>query len=205
MATGRSDWHGALPAGYCTPEEAAERLAPRSACVAFTGYRPEKFRTVWPDGETERRLAGLLRPAITTLYDEGRRRFLCGMADGFDLWAAAEVLALRDTGRCPEAEVVAVVPFAGHDGRCGAGFRSLYAAVWGRASLRVLIAPAYLPEVFHRRNDFLVDHAAVVLCFHTGLRGGTAYTVARARRTGVPVLNLAAPALSPEGAQKRLF
>ena len=127
------------------------------------------------------------------------------MADGFDLWAAAEVLALRDTGRCPEAEVVAVVPFAGHDGRCGAWFRSLYAAVWGRASLRVLIAPAYLPEVFHRRNDFLVDHAAVVLCFHTGLRGGTAYTVARARRTGVPVLNLAAPALSPEGAQKRLF
>ena len=37
----------------------------------------------------------------------------------------------------------------------------------------------------------LVDHAAVVVAWYDGGReGGTAYTVKRARRSGVPVINL---------------
>lgn len=175
--------------------DAVSRLAPRDVCVAFTGYRPEKFRAEWPDGDVERRVRGLLRPAIEKLYGEGKRCFLCGMADGFDLWAAAEVLALRDVGRCPEAELVAVVPFAGHGDRCGATFRAVYAEVMVRAARRVVLAEGYAADTFRRRNDFLVDHASAVLCFYTGRPGGTAYTVARARRTGVPVTNLADPVL----------
>lgn len=182
-------------AACCRVEEADDRLAPRSACVALTGYRPEKFRSVWPSGGAEDRVRRLARPAIKALYAEGGRRFLCGMAEGFDLWVAAEVLALRDTGVCPEAEIVAVVPFAGHGDRCGAAFRPLYAAVWGRASQRFLLSDGYTVDCFHRRNDFLVGHAGTLLCFYTGLRGGTAYTVSRAEREGLRVVNLAAPAL----------
>ena len=87
----------------------------RTECAAFTGYRPAKFLAAFPQGDARQRVGELLRPVVAGLYDRGVRLFLSGMAEGFDLWAAAEVLALRDRGRCPDAAVAAVIPFRGQE------------------------------------------------------------------------------------------
>ena len=87
----------------------------RTECAAFTGYRPAKFLAAFPQGDARQRVGELLRPVVAGLYDLGVRLFLSGMAEGFDLWAAAEVLALRDRGRCPDAAVAAVIPFRGQE------------------------------------------------------------------------------------------
>ncbi len=88
----------------------------RTECAAFTGYRPAKFLAAFPQGDARQRVGELLRPVVAGLYDLGVRLFLSGMAEGFDLWAAAEVLALRDRGRCPDARLRRSFPFAGRSG-----------------------------------------------------------------------------------------
>lgn len=92
----------------------------RTECAAFTGYRPAKFLAAFPQGDARQRVGELLRPVVAGLYDLGVRLFLSGMAEGFDLWAAAEVLALRDRGRMPRC-----TGCGGHSlSRAGAGIRA---------------------------------------------------------------------------------
>ena len=146
--------------------------------VAFSGHRTYR-------GEA----AEELRVLVGRLYDEGYRRFLCGMAWGFDLAAGEAVAELKH--RCADVELVAVVPYA--------GFRGLFHGEDGEQYDRVVAAADEMLEVsecepkvaFRMRNDFLVDNATVVVAWFNGIgRGGTAYTVKRARRRGVRVENL---------------
>ena len=49
-----------------------------------------------------------------------------------------------------------------------------------------------------RRNDYLVDNSALLVAWYDGSpRGGTAYTVKRARRMRMPIINLK-PSPQPE-------
>ncbi|HIW97753.1 MAG TPA: DUF1273 domain-containing protein [Candidatus Tidjanibacter gallistercoris] len=163
---------------------------PRARCAAFTGYRPAKFRLSFPAGDAEAHVRRLLRPAVRELYDRGVRMFLSGMAEGFDLWAAEEVLSLRDAGLCPDAGVVAVIPFRGQERRYDVPFREAYRHVCERASVVEVLAAHYYPECFYRRNDYLVDNSSVLTGYYDGQRGGTAYTVRRALGIGIPFVNL---------------
>ena len=60
-----------------------------------------------------------------------------------------------------------------------------------------MLSDRYYPECFYRRNDFLVDHARVLVAWYDGSPGGTRYTVRRALGRGLEILDLhpAAPAL----------
>ena len=65
-----------------------------SRICCFTGYRPHRF-SFSPDGLRPEQVQAALGEQIRLLYDEGYRTFISGMSTGVDLWAAAEVLALR--------------------------------------------------------------------------------------------------------------
>ena len=135
----------------------------RTECAAFTGYRPAKFLAAFPQGDARQRVGELLRPVVAGLYDRGVRLFLSGMAEGFDLWAAAEVLALRDRGRCPDAAVAAVIPFRGQERGYAPASLDEYRFICARAVAVRVLSDRYYPECFYRRNDFLVDNASVVV------------------------------------------
>ncbi|HJE09387.1 MAG TPA: DUF1273 domain-containing protein [Tidjanibacter sp.] len=162
----------------------------RTECAAFTGYRPAKFLAAFPQGDARQCVGELLRPVVAGLYDRGVRLFLSGMAEGFDLWAAAEVLALRDRGRCPDAAVAAVIPFRGQERGYAPASLDEYRFICARAVAVRVLSDRYYPECFYRRNDFLVDNASVVVGYYDGQRGGTAYTFRRAYSRGVPVVNI---------------
>lgn len=151
-------------------------LNPRN-CVAFTGHRTYR---------DEAREA--LSRTLEELYARGFRTFLSGMAAGFDLAAAEAVLELRE--RHPEVRLVAAVPFPEQAARFPAARRRIYEEVLARADGVELIAPAYHQGCYARRNDFLVDHAAVVVAWYDGSPGGTRYTVERALVRGREVVNL---------------
>lgn len=70
--------------------------------MAFTGHRsiaPSKAGQIRQN----------VRKQIKDLYIKGIRFYLCGMALGFDMLAAEEVLALKKT--LPSLKLIAVVPF----------------------------------------------------------------------------------------------
>lgn len=150
----------------------------RNITVAFTGHR-----TYCGEANLD------LRQTILRLCEEGFTRFLCGMAWGFDL-AAGEAVA-EAKKHCSEIELVAVVPYDGF----GSLFRGDDAVQYGRvmaaADEVVVVSEQGGDAAFRRRNDYLVDNASIVVAWFDGVpRGGTAYTVRRARHSRLPVVNL---------------
>lgn len=155
--------------------------------AAFTGHRTYK-------GCADE----ALRRTVGELYAGGIRTFLSGMAVGFDLSAAEAVLELRD--RRPDVRLVAVVPFRGQECRFSAEDRVRYHRVLALADETVELASVFHRGCYAVRNDFLVDHASILVAWYDGSPGGTNYTVRRAERKGRRVIHLhpAAPTTAVE-------
>lgn len=149
----------------------------RDITVSFTGHRT--YRHECDDA---------LTAAVERLYGEGYRTFMTGMAVGFDLAAGECVLSLRE--RLCGLRLVCVVPFRGMENRFSQADRERFGRLMQEADAAVTLADEYTPEVYRRRNDYLVDNASAVLAYFDGRAGGTAYTVARAKRDGLRVENL---------------
>lgn len=152
--------------------------------VAFTGHRDIRFAA----GDDLTMLEERLGRTIQALYASGYRRFMSGMARGFDMVAARSVLGLRQSH--PDAELIAALPFAGQAKGFPAAVRREYDAILASADRVEVVSDRYGHDVFLRRDDYMVERAALFVTWFDGRRGGTSYTVARARARGLRVINL---------------
>lgn len=146
--------------------------------AAFTGHRTY-------EGQADKELSALL----IELYERGYRRFLTGMAWGFDLAAGCAVIDLKH--KFSEVELVAVEPFHGFRSLFRGADLELYDKVLDAADERLTIHPCHQVAAYYRRNDFLVEESSTVVAWWNGLHhGGTAYTVKRALKSHREVINL---------------
>ena len=143
----------------------------RLTTVAFTGHRTYGGQA-----------AAALRATVGELYARGFRTFLCGMAMGFDLAAAEEVLACRDSQTA--------IPFRGQESRFPAVDRERFRRVLAAADHSVTLSPSYHAGCYAVRNNYLVEHAALLVAWYDGSPGGTHYTVRRALGRGLEFINL---------------
>ncbi len=156
----------------------------RHTTVAFTGHRHYA-------GEAATELALLVR----SLYEEGYRTFLCGMAIGFDLAAGEAVVALRE--EYPEVRLVAVVPCVGQERAFSPIDRLRYAQLLEQADARIVLAQRYHKGCYHERNAYLIDHAACLVAWYDGTMGGTQQSFLLALHRGLRVENLGTIAPDP--------
>ena len=110
------------------------------------------------------------------------------MSWGFDLAAGRCVLEFKEKN--PWVELIAVEPFAEFGSLFEGADKELYDRILAAAEERVVVGEndkgAYM-----MRNDYLVNNASVVVAWYNNIpRGGTAYTVRRARKNRVEVVNL---------------
>lgn len=148
----------------------------RENSVAFSGHR---------EGVFDSALAACLKEEILKANSMGFNTFLSGMADGFDLFAAAMVAELKESNNL---RFVAVIPYQGHI--LSSKQRELYQEVLSVADEVVTLASGYNSAVFHVRNGYLVDHSARLIAYHSGKRGGTANTVTMAFKAGLDIVNM---------------
>lgn len=85
--------------------------------AAFTGHRKV------PYGK-QREVELKLNKTIREHYKKGIRDFLCGMAFGFDMFAAEAVINLKK--ELPHIRLIAVVPYRGQCERWSAILQSKY-------------------------------------------------------------------------------
>lgn len=149
----------------------------RQTTAAFTGHR------TYADDVPE-----ALRANLDLLYARGIRTFLCGMAVGFDLAAAEAVLVRRALQ--PDIRLVAVVPFEGQEKRFSEADRVRYGRILGLTDATIVLSQAYHRGCYAVRNDYLIDHASVLIAWYDGSAGGTHYTVQRALRRHLEIVNL---------------
>ena len=149
----------------------------RCCTVAFTGRRTYA-------GEADEEL----RLLVHDLCERGFTRFMCGMSWGFDL-AAGRIVAEYKVDH-PYVELVAVEPFDGFRQMFSGADAECYDSLLSVADERIVVSPKK-ESAYMLRNDFLVDNATIVVAWWDNLpAGGTAYTVKRARKSRVEVVNL---------------
>lgn len=151
--------------------------------VSFTGHRSGRISqpmlTIF---------AGMVME-IKRLYVSGYRNFFSGMAEGSDLVFAKAVVAARN--EFPDIRLVVVIPFREQSARYFVTNKSLYASLLKEADKTIVLSENYHKGCFHRRNDFLVKHAAIMLAYWDGKPyGGTYYTVRKTIESGKKVINL---------------
>lgn len=150
----------------------------KNITVAFTGHRHY-------DGSAD----GQMYVLLEELYRQGFRCFLTGMAWGFDLAAAEQVIRLKLAYE--DVRLVAVEPYEGFRRLFHGEDAARYDSIIAMAARRVCVGSGAGRESFYARNDYLVEHATYVVAWWNGRRGsGTGYTVKRALREGVRVENL---------------
>jgi uncharacterized phage-like protein YoqJ len=145
--------------------------------VAFTGHRTY-------DGKDNE----LLKATIGELYNKGARHFRVGMAEGFDLTAAEMVVELMASNDSIILE--ACIPWPTFDAHLNAEERVLYNNILKHATVVRYSDNAYHPAIFRHRNDMLVEGADTLVAWWNGAQSGTAYTVKRAKKLGINIINL---------------
>jgi len=143
----------------------------------FTGHRPEKL------SGSEQHIKSALKKAIRQAIVDGFTVFVSGMARGIDLWAALLVLELREENS--KVKLICASPYEGFEKRWPEAWQTLYASVLEQADHVQFIGKGYSPDVFQRRNEWMVNHSARVIAVYNGTPGGTRNTIAYAKRIGI--------------------
>jgi len=152
--------------------------------VCFTGHRPKKL----PFAESSPAFFALserVYAELLSLCGEGANTLYFGMAEGCDLMFGECAVRLRNV--FPHVKLIAAIPFRGQAAKFSAGSRARYRALLDAADECVLAGGDPGRGCMRRRNEYMVDRSERVLAVFDGSPGGTAYTVAYAKRQGKAV------------------
>jgi uncharacterized phage-like protein YoqJ len=149
----------------------------KKIAVAFTGHRHY-------NGEAD----ALLETTIRDLYAQGKRIFWSGMACGFDLAAAACVVALRE--ELPGLELGCAIPCPNQAAHYSAPDRARYEQLLAVADRVELICERKETHCYLIRDRWMVDRSTVLVAWYRGVRGGTRYTWSYASRRLLQRINL---------------
>ena len=150
--------------------------------VAFTGHRSVPKEKV---EEVRKRLRAKLR----LLYQLGFRNFISGMALGFDMIAAEEVIRLKE--ELSEIRLIVVVPYEGQSERWSPYQKERHKSIMEKADKVEVLSQGYFNGVFLKRNDFMLSKACGLIAYFDGKpKGGTFYTCRKAKLCGMDIINL---------------
>ena len=169
-------------------------MDPAVTCC-FSGHRP--VRLPWGRNEADPRCLALkarLDQALEEARRQGFRHFLCGVAQGADLYFCQAVLDLRQ--RHPEVTLEAAIPFAGQADHWSAADQRRRMTLLDQCDLETVVQHTYTPGCMNRRNRYMVDRSSLLIAVYDGIpQGGTLNTLSYAMGKGVRTVIL--PVVSP--------
>jgi len=154
---------------------------------AFSGHRPHKLP--WGRDEADPRCQAVKLMIARRLEEAcalGCRTFLCGMAQGCDLYFAEAALQLRQSR--PELRLIAVLPWAGQSENWPAADRQRHRILCDQCDAREILSERYSPDCMQNRNRTMIDRAQVLISVYDGSPSGTGSTVRYAKKLGRTIL-----------------
>ncbi|MFI3295856.1 MAG: SLOG family protein [Rikenellaceae bacterium] len=137
------------------------RKITKEKTIAFTGNR---ILTA-PKGHVILNLERTIRKKLSALleecYNEGFNIFISGMAVGWDMLCAEEILKFQS--QHPEVRLIAAVPFAGQEAKYSPSDQLRYHNLLGQATTIITISEGgRTNKAYHDRNDFLIANASTI-------------------------------------------
>ena len=129
----------------------------------------------------------LLDKAVHGLIRGGADKFLCGMAQGFDIEAAESVLFYK---KQYDIKLVACIPCANQTDTFSSADRKRYENILTECDEVIILAPYYYNGCMFARNRYMIDNSDTLLCYLRSNRGGTYYTVRYAEKLGREIIRL---------------
>ena len=161
--------------------------AAQTAC--FAGPRPKNYP--WGgDQEGEAKIEEKLKTAVQDAIERGYRHFISGMAAGVDLLAAKIVLRLREDMPQKGITLEAAIPFPSQSGRWREEAKREYASILSRCDAVHCLADAFSLAAYRKRDEYMVGRSSLLLVVEGKPNGGTARTVAYAKRLNREVVLL---------------
>jgi len=161
----------------------------KSSTCTFTGHRENKLP--WRGDESDPRCLRLkehLTAALESAYAAGMRHFICGMANGADMYFGEAVVRLREAH--PEVTLEAAVPWEGQAESWTPEQKKRYDRLLTECDYLTVVQHNYSPGCMMRRNRFMVDSAAMLIAAYSGAAGGTRSTLLYAMRQGLQITEL---------------
>lgn len=120
------------------------------------------------------------------LINSGVKRFISGGAYGFDLYAAAVVVLLRQKYR--DIQLILALPCRNHNIKWHCADIAFFNSLLSLADNVMYTSEQYYRGCMHTRNRYMVDNSAYCICYLTKDEGGTAYTVKYAKEKGLSII-----------------
>ena len=154
-----------------------------SCTCCFTGHRPAGMP--WGSNEMDSRCLELkyqLAKRLEKAYEAGYRHFICGMAQGADLYFAEAVLAMKE--HHPEISLEAAVPCRDQAKSWDRAQQERREHILSLCDKATVLQESYSPGCMQRRNKYMVDSSSRVISAFSGSTGGTMSTLLYATRQG---------------------
>ena len=157
----------------------------------FTGYRPNKFPFSL-DGKSKqyKDFENALFSKILELIDDRCLTFYSGMAMGFDIIAAENVLLCKKARKDAYIKLVCAIPFINQTEAFTKEWKKRYQKVLAQADEVILISDSYYKGCYTKRNEFMVNSCDYVMTWFDGKMGGTRSTLLYAEGIGRHIINL---------------
>jgi len=155
----------------------------------FTGHRAAKLP--WGTNEQDPACIALkarIAQELEALVGRGYRYFICGMANGCDMYFGEAVLALAE--RCPEVKLEAAVPCDTQADGWKKELRARYDRLLAAAETVTYVQHGYSRGCMMRRNRYMVERSSLLLACYDGHPGGTMNTILLADRAGLEIITI---------------
>lgn len=157
----------------------------------FTGYRPAKFPFKFDRAIKQYvNFENSLNQNILKLISRGCYTFYSGMAMGFDIIAAENVLLAKKAYKKASIKLICAIPFIEQSSSYTPQWRERYEEVLTKCDEVVLTSDVYFKGCYAKRNEFMVDNSDFVITWFDGKNGGTKNTIDYANRLGRQVINI---------------
>ena len=157
----------------------------------FTGYRPNKFPFSLKEKSREYiKFENALNKKIFELIEEGCYTFTSGMAMGFDIIAAENVILAKKACKNASIKLICAIPFIEQSETFSKEWKKRYDKILSAADDIILTSDTYYKGCYEKRNQYMVDNSDYVITWFDGKPSGTKNTIEYAKKIGRTVINL---------------
>lgn len=142
-----------------------EQIPEKITSCAFTGHRELKR-----DFSQEK-----LSEVIDECIRRGCKNFYCGMAKGFDLKAGEEIIKRIKNGQ--DLKLFACIPYQNQPSAYSEQEKKRYDEILSLCEKKIVFYQTYTKWCMSERNEYMADHADVLIAYLNADKGGTYNTV----------------------------